>query len=281
MHNYQTDDWPSAPPLSVLINRAHCIDAFELLDLLPDNSVDMILTDPPYGVLYRGLGWDIVTDWSRLWAAVRRVLKPQSACIVTSVQPFTSYLVNSNLDWFRQELIWEKESATGFLNAKLRHMRIHENILVFSSGCTTGGANNGVPMRYYPQMRKAEPYGRMSRKGIYKGYGKSERVSSAGSDLRYPTTIVKFGQPNKYSQTGVSTHPTEKPVALMEYLIQTYSTPGDIVLDFFAGSGSTAVAARNLGRQFIIGEQSLEYVEIARRRLAQPYTPPLAGMAAG
>lgn len=250
------------------VNSINCCDALTLLAGLPDNSVDMILTDPPYGVL--DIKWDSVKHWKRYWQEIKRVLKPQSACMIMCVQPFTSELVMSNRKWFRQELIWEKQSNSDFLNAKLRHMRIHENILVFSSGATVGGANGGKPMTYYPQMKKGEPYTK-KHGGSYEGYNNKQRTDTVNNGTRYPTTILKFGQPNKSNDE--SFHPTEKPVKLFEYLIKSYSQPGDLVVDMFSGSGTTAVAARNLDRRYIVGDMSADYCAIAEKRLALPYTP--------
>lgn len=243
---------------AVKLDSIHCCDAFKLCGNLPPHSVDMILTDPPYGVTQ--IAWDKRPDLAAMWQAFKRVIKPRGAIVMTASQPFTSVLVCSNLEMFRYEWIWDKTNPVGFLNAKVRPMGLHESVLIF------GDANTP----YYPQLRKevSKPFGRVST-SIARSYG------AAGADRQfgvgYPLSILKFPRPNNLSGGGL--HPNQKPVALFEYLIRTYTQPGDLVLDPYCGSGTTALAARNTGRRFVCGDTSAEYVAIARDRLRMPFEP--------
>ena len=164
----------------------------------------------------------------------------------------------SNAKWFRYEWIWHKSQATQFLDANRRPLKAHESVLVFASERTT----------YYPVMGKGESFVRKSH-GSTELYGAHERMPTHNTGTRYPTTILKFDSVQK------AVHPTQKPVALFEYLIRTYTQPGELVLDPCVGSGTTALAARNTGRHYVCGDSSAEYVALARARLAEPYTPPM------
>lgn len=234
-----------------------CMDAYELLASLPDKSVDLLLTDAPYNTT--ACEWEMELDLPRWWALVKRILKPRGACVMTTSQPFTTRLIASNYEMFRYEWIWEKPNGTGYLNANRVPMKSHETIIVF---CEKGTA-------YYPIMEKSAPYSTTS--GAAGGFVRDKTVGghqTINTGLRYPKTILRF-------DSEVGYHPTQKPVALFEYLIRTYTQAGDLVVDPFVGSGTTAVAARNLGRHFICGDQSAEYVAIANKRLNEPFTLPL------
>ena len=164
----------------------------------------------------------------------------------------------SNPKWFQYEWIWHKSQATQFLDANRRPLKAHESVLVFSSGMTD----------YYPVMGRGESY--TSKLGGAPGiYGASVAAFTINKGTRYPTTVLKFNSVMR----GV--HPTQKPVEMFEYLIRTYTRPGELVLDPCVGSGTTALAARNTGRHYICGDSSAEYVAVARARLAEPYTPPM------
>jgi site-specific DNA-methyltransferase (adenine-specific) len=225
-------------------------DCLEVMPGIPDKSIDMILCDLPYGTT--ACKWDQVIPFEPLWKEYKRLIKDHGAIVLTASQPFTSMLITSNLKWFRCEWIWQKSNGGGFLNANKYPLKRHENILVFSGS---------LPL-YYPQKTKGKPY--------------SCRSSSAGettqdqtvagwitdnSGDRFPTSVLIFS-----NETGL--HPTQKPVALFEYLIKTYTNEGDLVLDNCIGSGTTAIAALNTGRHFIGIEKEPKYVEIARRRIA-------------
>jgi len=217
----------------------------------------MILCDPPYGTT--ACAWDTVIPLEPMWANIWRVLKPDGLVILTTTQPFTSMVIASQIERFKYEWVWEKTNPKGFLNAKQRPLTCHENIVVFSK----------VTPRYFPQMWEIPEYLRTKRKhatsktsGEVYGARQIKRREDDGS--RYPTSVIGFS--NRVGRDG-NFHPTQKPVALLEYLILTYTKSGDVVLDFTMGSGSTGVACVNTGRDFIGIEKDQGYFNIAERRI--------------
>lgn len=209
-------------------------DCLELMQTLPDASVDMVMCDLPYGTTQNK--WDSVIPFEPLWAQYRRVCA--GAIVLTAAQPFTSALVMSNPRDFRYAWVWEKTIASGFLNAKKQPLRAHEDLLVF--------ATNAPP--YFPQMiERAER--KVSRRVGTKttNYGAADKETFYDSTARYPRSVQLF--PSRTD--GPALHPTQKPVALMEYLIRTYTNVGDTVLDNCMGSGTTGVACVRTGRKFI------------------------------
>ena len=227
-------------------------DCLEELDRLKDNSVDLLLVDLPYGTT--ACKWDSIIPLDELWPHYHRVCKPNAAMVFTAAQPFTTVLAASNLRDFRYEWIWVKPQGTNPMNAKVMPLKAHENILVFYRKKPT----------YNPQMWFSTPYGGFesdtSKIGEVYGSAKSKhRDNPTGS--RYPKTILEFKQ-----EKGL--HPTQKPQPLMEYLIKTYSNPGDTVLDNCMGSGTTGAAAVSLGRDFIGIELEYDYFQIAEERIS-------------
>lgn len=239
-------------------------DCLDRMSEIPDGSVDMVLTDPPYGTT--ACAWDSVIPFEPMWAAVRRVLKSNGAAVFTASQPFTSAIVMSNAGWFKYQWVWEKSRPTGHVHAKNKPMKRHEDILVFSSGTTVHASQSTTRMTYNPQGLVRTPDG-TTRKRTDKG---SDSVMSARPSHRetardwtnFPNSIIEFANPN-----NDSLHPTQKPVALMEYLIRTYTNPEETVLDFTMGSGTTGVACVNTGRKFIGIERDPTYFGIACRRI--------------
>ena len=226
-------------------------DCLERMKEIPDGSVDMILTDPPYGTT--ACKWDSIIPLEPMWEQLKRIIKPNGAIVMTASQPFTSVLVTSNLKMFKYEWIWRKPKGTGHLNAKKQPMRNHEGVVVFYKKQTT----------YNPQKTQGKPYMCQPKKKQYEGYGKHERTATNNKDgMRYPLTVQEFE-----SNMRGSLHPTQKPVALMEYLIKTYTNENETVLDFTMGSGSTGVAAKNLNRKFIGIEMDEGYFNIAQDRI--------------
>lgn len=265
------------PPITSgqpLLDTIHHTDPLTLCGALPSQSVDMILCDLPYGTT--ACSWDSIIPLEPMWQQFKRVIKPRGAIVLTASQPFTTRLIASNYEMFKYEWIWEKSMVGGFVHAKNKPLKSHENVLIFSLGTTVHEGQSDIRMCYYPQMETGKPYKKTQRHtntSILHAPSKAnfEFVGSTSmSDERYPTSVIRF--PNSNYQ---SIHPTQKPVALFEYLIRTYTQPGEVVLDPCIGSGTTAVAARQTGRHFIGGDITLEYVDIARARLAKPYTPPL------
>jgi len=237
-----------------------CGDCLEVLPTLAAGSIDVIITDLPYGTT--ACAWDEVIPFEPMWKEVKRLLKPRGVFVTTASQPFTSKLVMSNPDWFKYEWIWEKSHATGFLDSGEKPMKQHENIVVFSEKSST----------YNPQLYTKHKTKIRSGKIIHMNtdsYGsfKNDTPRSVPENIGYPLSIQYFASPYKGGEGGY--HPTQKPVALYEYLIRTYTNDGDTVLDIAAGSGTTGVAAVKCGRRCMMIEQETQYFEIAKKRIAQ------------
>ena len=211
----------------------------------------MVLTDLPYGTTRNA--WDSLIDLDKLWPELLRVTKPKAAIVMTAQMPFTAALVMSQPKLLRHHWIWEKTTATGHLNAKRAPMKAHEDVLVFATGQPP----------YNPQMTSGHERKAATRIDFSTNYG-AQRSSSYDSTDRYPRSVQRFSTDKQRS----AIHPTQKPVALFEYLVKTYSNPGEVVLDVAGGSATTAVAARNLGREYIVIERELVYFEAATERLA-------------
>ena len=215
----------------------------------------MILTDPPYGTTQ--CKWDSIIPLDEMWLQLKRIIKPNGAIVLTACQPFTSVLVCSNLKNFRYDLVYDKPAGTGFFNAKKMPLRNHESILVFYKSLPT----------YNPQMTHGHERKTAGRKDFNSEvYGKAIKKTHYDSTSRYPRSIQKFSSDKQRSKL----HPTQKPLALMEWLVSTYSNEGDLVLDFTMGSGSTGVAAVNLNRDFIGIELDENYFKIAKERITTP-----------
>lgn len=240
-------------------------DCLEIMRTIPDASIDMVLCDLPYGTTQNK--WDSVLDLQRLWKEYNRIVKPNGAVVLTSQGLFTAKLILSNEKYFKYKIVWEKSKATNFLNAKKQPLRKHEDICVFY---------RRQPV-YNPQMGVGVPYDKGVRKDqLTGGYGdfKPVRVKSEGT--RYPTDIIYF---KTAESEGPVVHPTQKPVALGQYLIRTFTNEGDVVLDNTCGSGSFLVAAALEKRRFIGIENNLEgelfktgkvdYIDISRDRLLE------------
>jgi len=229
-------------------------ECLELMALIPDGSVDAIVCDLPYGTT--ACAWDTVIPFAPLWEAYKRVIKPGGAIVLTASQPFTSALVMSNPKMFKCELIWKKNRATGHLDAKKKPLKVHESVLVFYNKQPT----------YNPQMRKGEAHVRGPRAqalrscGVYNQFN-DQQTRNYESDEFYPQSVLSFGA------VMVPVHPTQKPVALFEYLINTYTDPGEVVLDNCMGSGTTAVACIQSGRRFIGIEKDDNYFAVAQQRI--------------
>jgi site-specific DNA-methyltransferase (adenine-specific) len=225
-------------------------DCYELMNNLPDKSIDAVISDFPYNTT--ACDWDKQPiDLPALWQHFKRILKPGGVVVTTASQPFTSIVVCSNPRWFKHNWAWDKKRGVGHLTAKVKPLMQHEDILVFADG----------KANYYPIMRKGQyrKKGGGSRDGVY-GQGKN---TVNFTDEYYPTSILTFPNCNQSDKD----HETQKPVELYQYLIKTYTNPGDIVLDPFAGSGTTGEAAHNTGRNFILMEREEKYVKVANRRL--------------
>ena len=235
-------------------------DCLSLMKDIPDNSVDFICCDPPYGTT--SIKWDEVLDFNLMWEQYGRIIKPKGVICLFGSQPFSAQLICSKLDWFRYELVWNKNKCGSPGLAKYRPMKTHENIMIFYKN--PGGT-------YNPQMEVGEPYSRTSKnpegyvgKKNDHGYGLKPRKSFSNEGTRYPKSVVNISRDFSAQQ---QVHPTQKPVPLMEWLIKTYSNDGEIILDNCMGSGSTGVAAVKLKRNFIGMEFDKDYYNIAKDRI--------------
>jgi site-specific DNA-methyltransferase (adenine-specific) len=223
-------------------------DCIEMMRTLPDACVQMVLVDLPYATTQNK--WDELIPMADLWTAWRRLCVPGSPIVLFTQMPFTVTVAASNLKQLKTEWIWEKPQGTNFLNGKKYPMKVHENIPVFC---------DRMPP-YHPQMTEGKPYSWGKHKGS-SNYGKfNSDAKHFNTGTRCPRTVLQFHPDRGF-------HPTQKPVALCEYLIRTYTNPGDTVLDCCMGSGTTGVAAVNTGRGFVGIERDTSYFEIAQRRL--------------
>lgn len=224
---------------------------------IDDGAVDAIITDFPYGTLNKRNHWDKVIDYETFWNEARRIGKANTPTISTAQMPFTAFLVSTNYKAFKYSLVWEKSKATGYLNAKKQPMRAHEDILVFYE----------KQCKYNPQMTQGAPYNKGKAVRDTMAYGKQEKAVLVKNDsgLRYPRSVQYFVT----AESEGKLHPTQKPVALMEWLIKTYTDEGDLVLDPCMGSGTTAIACMNTGRKFIGFEKDEMYFERAKARIEE------------
>lgn len=236
----------------------HLGDCLQLMRAIPDGSVDMIMCDLPYGTTQNK--WDSILPLDELWSHYRRICR--GAIVLTAQTPFDKVLGASNLGLLKYEWIWEKEMGSGHLNAKIAPLKSHENVLVFYN----------KPPTYNPQFEfGAKPYSVVSGNAS-SNYGSQEQTKTENDGRRYPKTVLRFNRDKS------KLHPTQKPVALMEYLIRTYTGEGDLVLDNCMGSGTTGVAAINTGRRFIGMEQNPEYFAIAENRIQSAHALSLADL---
>ncbi len=235
------------------MNKSYCGDAFELLPRFPDNSVDLILTDPPYGTT--NCKWDTPIDLGTWWEETLRVAKENAPIVVFCTQPFTSRLVASNFPLFKYCWVWDKTFGRGHLVAKYRPMQQTEDIAVFGRGRIT----------YFPKEEEREKPVMAKEAGRTEIMGGTKNKNHTGQVLttKQPTNLVTY----KPVHNSKAHHPTEKPIELLQYLIDTYSSVGDIVLDPFMGSGSTGVACALTGRKFVGVELDEKFYDIAVRRV--------------
>ncbi len=245
------------------LNKTILGDCLEVMPKIPDKSIDLILADLPFGTT--NCRWDTIIPLDKLWEQYKRIIKTNGAILLFAQTPFDKVLGCSNLEWLKYEWIWEKTQATGFFNAKKMPMKAHENILVFYKKPPTYNpqkTEGHKPINTYTKrlevVNKTEVYGKCN-----------VEISGGGETDRYPRSIQVFASDKQKTKLDGTIHPTQKPVALLEYLIKTYSNEGDIVLDNAAGSGSTAVAAINTKRNYIMIEKEEEYVELINRRISK------------
>ncbi len=238
-------------------------DCLELLKEIPSGSIDMVLCDLPYGTT--NCKWDSIIDLSKLWIQYKRVIRNNGAIVLTAQTPFDKVLGVSNLNMLKYEWIWEKTQATGHLNAKKMPMKAHENILVFYKKRPTYN-----PQKTFGHKRKVATAHHKRDCNTGDIYGKCDDFKDYDSTERFPRSVQVFPS----DKQKMNLHSTQKPVALMEYLIKSYTNKGDLVLDNAMGSGTTGVACKNLDRNFIGMEKDVNIYMIASERLPQsPINP--------
>ena len=225
-------------------------DCLERMREIPDGSVDMILADPPYGTT--ACKWDSIIPLEPMWEQLKRVIKPNGAIVMTASQPFTTVLIGSNMKMFKYCWVWDKKKGGNIQVLKWQPYKVHEDIVIFCDGT----------VKYYPiktpqKERTGKTYSAGEANGI-KNYG-DVRVYND----KHPKSILEVSNADQKGKV----HPTQKPVALMEYLIKTYTLEGETVLDFTMGSGTTGVACKNLNRDFIGIEKNETYFKIAKERI--------------
>ena len=238
--------------MNIDLRHGECL---EIMKSIPSGSIDSIITDPPYGTT--ACKWDSVINFDLMWEQLNRIIKPNGAIVLFGSEPFSSALRMSNIKNYKYDWIWEKPTATGHLNAKKQPMRAYENISVFYKSQptynpqkTTGHERKVSSADSKRNCKKTDVYG-------------EHRLTGYDSTERYPRNVITFSTDKQKSKL----HPTQKPVALMEYIIKTYTNEGETVLDFTMGSGSTGVAAKNLNRKFIGIEQDDNYFKVATERI--------------
>ena len=246
-------------------------DCLEAMKDISDYSIDAIITDPPYETT--ACKWDSVIDFKLMWEQLNRIIKPNGAIVLFAQQPFSSVLLVSNVKKFRHRFLWEKDKCANFMVAKAQPLKYTEDILVF---CNVGFLKNqfGKPTgTYNPQMREGKGNDRDLKKIVDKSKNFDDinkrdnptrlKLSNNSAKQRFPKDVLNINTQHK------RVHPTQKPVALMEYLIKTYTNENETVLDFTMGSGTTGVACLNTNRKFIGIENNKEYFEIALKRIEQ------------
>ena len=235
-------------------------DCLEKMKDIPDCSVDMVLTDPPYGTT--ACKWDSIIPLEPMWEQLKRVIKPNGAIVMTASQPFTTTLIASNIKMFKYCWVWEKDKPSNFALANKQPMKYHEDVCVFYQNQPL--YNKQLTDGHKPMNGQAS-YGRTVNGSVPDLAVVKREVG--GRTTRNPSTIQKFNTCKHNSGDKSGFHPTQKPVALMEYLIKTYTNEGETVLDFTMGSGTTGVACKNLNRNFIGIELDSEYFKIAQERI--------------
>lgn len=241
-------------------------DCLQIMPRLPDKSVNMVFADLPYGTTYAP--WDSVISLPHLWAEYERLCRPDAAIVLTASQPFASQLVSSKPSWFRCEWVWDKVNGANFANANRQPLKVHESVLVFSA-----------KQPFYSPQKTPGPRNHVqgaSRANIAETRRIKDRVRDDLSGMKFPKSIVVVPKHSSQSRH----HPTEKPVALADYFIRTYSRPGDTVLDNTMGAGGTGVAAVALGRHFVGIEKERRFYDIAEQRVMAAETESLERMLA-
>lgn len=244
--------------INSFLDRIILGDCLDVMPAIPSGSIDLILTDLPYGVT--ACSWDKRINLARLFAEYRRLVSERGAIVLTATQPYATDLINACRSWFRYDLVWDKEYTVGFLNANRMPLRRHELALVFYKH---------LPV-YNPQFGEGRPYrakgGGMKAGGVYKP---TPIIETDNDGRRFPTSILRFPREMNRAKSKKLFHPTQKPLALFEYFVRTYTNQGAVVLDSCLGSGTTALACAANDRHFIGIEKDPYFVDIASARLSR------------
>lgn len=240
-------------------NKTYYGDCLKVMSRFPNDSFNLILTDLPYKKT--ALKWDTIIPFDKLWEQYERIIKPNGAIVLFGCEPFSSLLRCSNLRLYKYDWVWDKRNTTNFTNAKKMPLRKHENILIFYKEQPTYNPQfeliDETDYRYRKNGR-----GHKAKKYSNTAYGNIAELKREETGKRYPNTILKFNNSNRAGKI----HPTQKPVALYEYLIQTYTNKGDLVLDSCAGSGTLGEACSNIERSYIMIEKDKTYFDIIKKR---------------
>ena len=238
-------------------------DCLGWMTKLPDESIDMILCDLPYGTTQ--CKWDIIIPFEPLWEQYKRIIKGSGAIVLTSSQPFTSLLIASNIEMFKYAWIWEKDNASNFFAAKFQPLNNTEDVCVFSSGGANNGTKNAIP--YYPQGIEQISESHVNGKNVGGLIGKAHKTTMReGREYTQNQTGYPF-KTLKFKRDANKIHATQKPIALFEYLIRTYTLDGALVLDNCSGSGTTILAGKNTNRKWICIEKEKEYCDKSIERI--------------
>lgn len=245
-----------------MINTVIHGDCLDAMKQIPDKSIDMILCDLPYGTT--ACKWDTIIPFEPLWEQYKRIIKDNGAIVLTASQPFTSALVMSNIKMFRYCWVWEKDKGANFLQANFQPLKTHEDVVCFAYGKTKYNPQKTINPRKQSETNSKQLSEKRKEAGLNVEFFKSSSIYE--KDKLLPRSVQYF---SRDIPKGGTLHPTQKPVALFEYLIKTYTNEGDLVLDNCAGSGTTAVAARNTNRNYILIEKEKEYIDIINKRLGE------------
>lgn len=250
-------------------NSVYCLDAIRFMEQVyeeyGDESINMFLVDFPY--TFKGKNrvtankWDLPVNIDEFFELATKMLTKDGAIVLTATNPFASYLVSNHLDMFKYEWIWEKDNGSNFMHVKYQPFKVHEQVLIFGKSATTY-TKKGNSMKYNPQFTEGDPY-KMKRSGMTENLASSEgyqRTDGEYDGKRYPRSVKKYNM-----EKGL--HRTQKPVPLFEHLIKTYTDENDILVDCCAGSGTTAVAAKNTNRKFIVNDIEHDYEKLMNERL--------------
>lgn len=241
-----------------IINKVYLGDCLKVMKNIPEKSIDCIITDLPYGVT--ACKWDIVIPFDEMWKRLKAIRKDNTPIVFFGSEPFSSYLRLSNIKEFKYDWIWIKENGTNFLNSKYQPLKVVEDIIIFS-GASSSYSKKTI-MKYNAQVINGKPYTCTSGKTKHTYHKNPSGHKTINVGIRQPKNILFFN-----TQKGF--HPTQKPIALMEYLVKTYSNEGDLVLDFTAGSGTTAIACINTKRNYLLIEKEQKYFDIINKRIEE------------